>query len=95
MNAFKRARSFVSFNKGRYYNNGTNQSDQQEKCCAFLSLTQHAHKSLFAKCFELLSFQLLLQCTHYYDIHIIKVTNAIQREQLRKGQKMSNKSEVL
>ena len=27
MNAFKRARSFVSFHKGPYYNNGTNQSE--------------------------------------------------------------------
>ena len=25
--------------------------NQQEKCCAFLNLTQSAHKSLFAKCF--------------------------------------------
>ena len=53
--------------------------NQQEKCCAFLSLTQRAHKLLFAKCFGLLSFQLLLHCTHYYDIHVIKVTNAMQR----------------
>ena len=53
--------------------------NQQEKCCAFLNLTQSAHKSLFAKCFGLLSFQLLLRCTHYYDIHIIMATNAIQR----------------
>ena len=54
--------------------------NQQEKCCAFLNLTQRAHKSLqFAKCFELLLFQLLHHCTHYYDIHVIKVTNAIQR----------------
>ena len=52
--------------------------NQQEKCCAFLNL-RRAHKSLFAKCFGLLSFQLLLHCTHYYDIHIIKVTNVIQR----------------
>ena len=53
--------------------------NQQEKCCAFFNLTQRAHKSLFAKCFGLLSFQLLLHCTHYYDIHIIMATNAIQR----------------
>ena len=53
--------------------------NQQEKCCAFLNLTQSAHKSLFAKCFGLLSFQLLLHCTHYCDIHIIMATNAIQR----------------
>ena len=51
--------------------------NQQEKSCAFFNLTQRAHK--FAKCVGLLSFQLLLHCTHYYDIHIIKVTNAIQR----------------
>ena len=53
--------------------------NQQEKCCAFFNLTQRAHKLLFAKCFGLLSFQLLLHCLHYYDIHVIKVTNAIQR----------------
>ena len=53
--------------------------NQQEKCCAVFNLTQRAHKLLFAKCFGLLSFQLLLHCTHYYDIRIIKVTNAIQR----------------
>ena len=52
--------------------------NQQEKCCAFFNLTQCTHKLLFAKCFGL-SFQLLLHCTHYYDIHIIKVTNTIQR----------------
>ena len=34
--------------------------NQQEKCCAFFNLTQRAHKLLFAKCFGLLSFQLLL-----------------------------------
>ena len=53
--------------------------NRQEKCCAFFNLMQRAHKLLFAKCFGLLSFQLLLHCTHYYDIHIIKVTNTIQR----------------
>ena len=53
--------------------------NQQEKCCAFFNLTQCAHKLLFAKCFGLLFFQFLLHCTHYYDIHVIKVTNAIQR----------------
>ena len=53
--------------------------NQQEKCCAFFNLTQRAHKLLSAKCFGLLSFQLLLHCTHYYDKHVIKVTNAIQR----------------
>ena len=53
--------------------------NQQDKCGAFFNLTQRAHKLLFAKCFGLLSFQLLLHCTHYYDIHIIMATNAIQR----------------
>ena len=53
--------------------------NQQEKCYACLNLTQRAHKSLFVKCFRLLSLQVLLHCTHYYDIHISKVVNAIQR----------------
>ena len=56
-----------------------NNRHQHEKCCACLNLTQRAHKSLFAKRFGLLSFQVLLHCTLYYDIHIIKVISAIQQ----------------
>ena len=53
--------------------------NQQERCCACLNFTQRAHKSLFVKCLGLLSLQVLLHCTHYYDTHIIKVLNVIQR----------------
>ena len=65
MNAFKRARSSHSTKADIITTELTNRN-QQEKC-AFLNLKQRAHKLLFAKCFGLLSFQLLLHCTHYYD----------------------------
>ena len=52
----------------------TNQN-QQKRCSACLNWMQRAHKSLFVKCFGLLSLQVLI---HYYEIHIVKVMSAIQ-----------------
>ena len=78
MHLIERVRLFHSTKADIITTELTNRN-QQEKCSAFFNLTQRTHKSLFAKCFGLLSFQLLLHCTYYYDIHIINVTNVIQR----------------